>query len=219
MRLAAPTLQKERQRPRGTGGGQFSTCQIFPRDRSELRRAAPRSSVKISRQTSTNSTPRYAHTCGVPIGARAISRRDWCWGRNSADHNRMRTIDPRRNRADTLLPAADAKKAYEETAMHRTANVLRRGTSICAVVVAVPPIMCAPSAFDGSPQSDGRYVSAFGSMQKPESGITVDQNPTSGIIEWQSLSIGRGKTVQVWFSALPRPCVDRKLLHDQPVRA
>ncbi|HEX4080912.1 MAG TPA: filamentous hemagglutinin N-terminal domain-containing protein [Rhizomicrobium sp.] len=44
--------------------------------------------------------------------------------------------------------------------------------------------------------TNGKYVSGSGAIRNSAGGMTIDQSGSSGIVDWQSVSIGQGKTVQ-----------------------
>jgi filamentous hemagglutinin family protein len=82
----------------------------------------------------------------------------------------------------------------------RHARALRSSTSICALVAAVAAplaiISTGSQALAGSLPTNGKYVSGSGQIQTSGAGMTIDQATSDGIIDWQSFSIGQGKTVQ-----------------------
>jgi filamentous hemagglutinin family protein len=69
-------------------------------------------------------------------------------------------------------------------------------TQIIAGAVVAPLVVLPPWALAGSLPSGGQFVSGSGSLHGSANGLTIDQNSTRGVIDWQSFSIGQGKTVQ-----------------------
>ena len=68
---------------------------------------------------------------------------------------------------------------------------LLRGSASVLAILALPT-----AAFAGSLPADGKYVSGSGAIHSGANGMTIDQSSTRGIIDWQSFSIAKGKTVQ-----------------------
>jgi filamentous hemagglutinin family protein len=79
-------------------------------------------------------------------------------------------------------------------------NHLRSGVSARVLIVAlgVPLVVGAPSAWAGGAlPTTGKYVAGTGAISKKgASGLTVNQNSGTGIIDWSSFSIGKGNSVQ-----------------------
>jgi len=73
-------------------------------------------------------------------------------------------------------------------------RTLLNGASASALAAALSIV--AAGALAGSLPTDGRYVAGSGKMQNSAGGLTIDQSSSNGIIDWQSFSIGAGKTVQ-----------------------
>src|ERR1700733_7233334 len=78
--------------------------------------------------------------------------------------------------------------------MRQTMNLLRSSASVCVLALVAP--VSATTASAGSLPAHGQYVAGSGAIEGSAGGLTIDQKSSSGIIDWQSFSIGRGKTVQ-----------------------
>jgi len=76
----------------------------------------------------------------------------------------------------------------------KISHSLRAGASISVLTLAAP--LLTASAFAGSLPTNGKYVSGSGAIQSGANGMTIDQSSARGVIDWQSFSIAKGKTVQ-----------------------
>src|SRR5690242_11576502 len=79
-------------------------------------------------------------------------------------------------------------------------NHLRSGVSahVLTVVMGLPLVVGASSAWAGGAlPTNGKYVAGTGAISKKgANGLTVNQNGSTGIIDWSSFSIGKGNAVQ-----------------------
>jgi len=77
------------------------------------------------------------------------------------------------------------------------ASALRNSSSATSLAIALslPLVLGATGAYAGDLPSGGHYVAGSGSISKKGGSVTVNQNSNTGIINWNTFSIAKGKTV------------------------
>jgi filamentous hemagglutinin family protein len=67
--------------------------------------------------------------------------------------------------------------------------------SACGLSVLVVPVLAGAAHAGGALPSGGQYVAGKGAIGGSSGSLTVNQSTTTGIIDWNSFSIGKGNAV------------------------